>query len=364
MAKPAAPKKSIFIPGAFDDLRAAATGDTGTGPLRVRLVDIDEDPGQPRTTFDQGELEQLAETITLLGGVLQPIGLRAPVDGRYMLVFGARRYRASRLLGLPDIPAVIVAGEQAGLAAQVIENQSRANLSNSDLAAVVRRLGADGMKGKQIGTVCGLTDYAVTMFRSVGKPPPFLSKRLDEGDMRAIYELFTAWGKQPAEIEAAMVGHDAALSVTEARRIIESVTGRSTGSIFLKPKAGSGGEQEVQPEPQPGPAAPVLAIVPAAHSQEEDAGPSLPSLVDLPLPPASEEQPAPLIPRPSVKPSPVLVASTPEAHSVPVFIVEVDGEQGELMTELRSDKADFAFVQIGTARVEVPFAELRCIGVR
>lgn len=370
MAKPATPKKSIFIPGAFDDLRAAATGDAGTGPLRIRLVDIDEDPEQPRTTFDQGELEQLAETITLLGGVLQPIGLRAPVDGRYMLVFGARRYRASRLLGLADIPAVIVAGEQAGLAAQVIENQSRANLSNSDLAAVVRRLGADGMKGKQIGTVCGLTDYAVTMFRSVGKLPPFLSRRLDEGDMRAIYELFTAWQKQPAEIEAAMGGHNAALSVTEARRIIESATGRSTGSIYLKPKVEAGSEHEPevksepQPEPQPGPAAPVLAIVPAAPSQEEDAGPSLPSLVDLPLLPASEKQPAPLIPRPSVKPSPVLVASTPEAYSVPVFIVEVDGEQGELMTELRSDKADFAFVQIGTARVEVPFAELRCIGVR
>ncbi len=207
-------------------------------------MDIDEDPEQPRTTFDQGELEQLAETITLLGGVLQPIGLRAPVDGRYMLVFGARRYRASRLLGLADIPAIIVAGEQAGLAAQVIENQSRANLSNSDLAAVVKRLGAAGMKGKQIATVCGLTDYAVTMFRSVGKLPPFLSKRLDEGDMRAIYELFTAWGKHPAEIEAAMDGHDAALSVTEARRIIESATGRSTGSIFLTPKAGPVGEPE------------------------------------------------------------------------------------------------------------------------
>jgi ParB family chromosome partitioning protein len=366
MAKAATPNKSIFIPGAFDDLRAAASGDTGTGPLRVRLVDIDEDPEQPRTTFDQGELEQLAETITLLGGVLQPIGLRAPVDGRYMLVFGARRYRASRLLGLADIPAVIVAGEQAGLAAQVIENQSRANLSNSDLAAVVKRLGADGMKGKQIGTVCGLTDYAVTMYRSVGKLPPFLSKRLDEGDMRAIYELFTAWGKQPAEIEAAMHGHDAALSVTEARRIIESATGRNMSSIFLKPKSGPGGEpeKEAQPEPQPEPEAPVLAIVPTAPSQEEDAGPSLPGLVDRPLSPVPEVLPAPVIPRPAVKSSPALVASTPETHSVPVFIVEVDGEQGELVTELRSERADFAFVQIGTARLEVPFAGLRCIGVR
>lgn len=374
MGKAATPKKAIFTAGVFDALDVLTMGGTSNAPLRVLLADIDEDPEQPRTTFDQGELEQLAETITLLGGVLQPIGLRAPVDGRYMLVFGARRYRASRLLGLADIPAVIVEGEQASLAAQVIENQSRANLSNSDLAAVVKRLGAEGMKGKQIGTVCGLTEHFVTMFRSVSRLPPFLAARLNDGDMRAIYELFTAWQKQPAEIEGAMEGHDVALSVTEARRIIESATGRSTGSIFLKPKAGPGGELEVQPEPQPEPqpvqvpqtvpAAPGLAMVPAAPSQEEDAAPSSPSVVDLPLPPASEEQRAPVIPQPSAKPSPVVVASQPKAQSVPVFVVEVDGEQGELMTELRSDKDGFAFVQIGTARVEVRFAELRCIAVR
>lgn len=370
MGKAATPKKSLFAAGVFDGLDAVTTGGAGNRPLRVLLADIDEDPEQPRTTFDQGELEQLAETITLLGGVLQPIGLRAPVDGRYMLVFGARRYRASRLLGLADIPAVIVEGEQASLAAQVIENQSRANLSNSDLAAVVKRLGAEGMKGKQIGTVCGLTEHFVTMFRSVSRLPPFLAARLDDGDMRAIYELFTAWQKQPAEVEGAMEGHDVALSVTEARRIIESATGRSTGSIFLRPKAEPGGEQEVQPEPQPEPlpqtvpAAPGLAIEPAAPAQEENEGPSLPGLVDLPLPPASDEEPAPSIPRPSVKPSPVVVASPPKAQSVPVFVVEVDGEQGELMTELRSDKEGFAFVQIGTARVEVRFAELRCIDAR
>lgn len=372
MAKAATPKKSIFIPGAFDDLRALTTGDTSPGPLRVRLVDIDEDPEQPRTTFDQGELEQLAETITLLGGVLQPIGLRAPVDGRYMLVFGARRYRASRLLGLPDIPAIIVAGEQAGLAAQVIENQSRANLSNSDLAAVVKRLGADGMKGKQIGTVCGLTDYAVTMFRSVGKLPPFLSKRLDEGDMRAIYELFTAWGKQPAEIEAAMEGHSAALSVTEARRIIESATGRSTGSIYLRPKVepGSDSEPEAQPKPRhepeagPEPVPPVVAIVPTALREEEDANPALPGFVNDKPRPMPEVLPATVTEKPAATPGPTPVAPMPKVHPAPVFIVEVNGEQGELVTGERPTTPDFAFVQMGTAILEVPFAELRCIGVR
>ncbi len=69
-------------------------------------------------------------------------------------------------------------------------------------------------------------------------------------------------------------------------------------------------------------------------------------------------------PAPVSQPEAVPAASKPKKHTPPLFIVEVDGEQGELLTELRSEKADFAFVQIGTAMLEVPFAELRCIGVR
>jgi ParB family chromosome partitioning protein len=359
MGKAATPKKSLFTAGVFDGLEAATMGGTGNAPLRVLLADIDEDPEQPRTTFDQGKLEQLAETITLLGGVLQPIGLRAPVDGRYMLVFGARRYRASRLLGLADIPAVVVAGEQAGLAAQVIENQSRADLFNSDLAAVVKRLGAGGMKGKEIGTVCGLTDHFVTMFRSVSRLPSFLAARLNDGDMRAIYELFTAWQKQPAEIEGAMEGHDTALSVTEARRLIEDATGRTTSSIYLKPKAEA------------------VASVPLPVPQEnEDTGPELPGIVDeveAPAPvaptivPVPAARPAPSIPPVSAAPTgsaaPV-TAPAPAARAVqaglPVFIMETAaGQRGVLVTSRRAGTKGHVLLDVDGAEIEAAFAELR-----
>ncbi len=372
MAKSAAPKKSIFIAGAFDDLEAAATGGVSSAPLRVRLAEIDEDPDQPRTTFDQGELERLAETITLLGGVLQPIGLKPSADGRYMLVFGARRFRASKLLGLADIPAIIVQDEQAGLAAQVIENQSRADLSNSDLAAVVGRLAAQGMKGKQIATVCGLPEYLVTMFRSSQRMPAFLSARMDEGDMRGLYELFTAWQKHPAEIAGAMERHDAPVSVTEARRIIEDATGRATSSIYLKGKAG--------PAPEPAAASPVIA--PAPREDDEANGPGLPGILDEPepvpqaTPETAQSQPQTLVVSPVSAPAPPPVAPlpmspvppTPAARvnrpgTAPVFIVEVDGERGELMTDRRSDKPGFAFVRVGTATIETPFIELRNVNV-
>lgn len=361
MAKAAAPKKSLFTAGVFDDLNAAAMGGTSHATLRVLLADIDEDPDQPRSTFDQGELEQLAETITLLGGVLQPIGLRAPVAGRYKLVFGARRFRASRLLGLADIPAVIVEGDQASLAAQVIENQSRANLSNSDLAAVVKRLGAGGMRGKEIGTVCGLTDHFVTMFRSVSRLPPFLTVRLNDGDIRAIYELFTAWQKQPAEIEGAIRAHEAALSVTEARRLIEDATGRTTSSIYLRPKV-----EAVASMPSP------------ALQESEDTSPKLPGIVDeveMPGPvasviaPPSASRPALSIASAPATPASSTPPTTDRGHAasaipaistgMPVFIMETAaGQRGALVTSRRAGAKGCVLLDIGGAEVEVTFADL------
>jgi len=86
---------------------------TGAGPasalpgqvLRLSVADIDEDPDQPRTVFDADELQSMAQSIAL-HGVLQPIVVRPPVNGRYVLAFGARRLRASRLGGLSHIPAL------------------------------------------------------------------------------------------------------------------------------------------------------------------------------------------------------------------------------------------------------------------
>ena len=355
-------KKPMFSAGAFDDLRAAS-GETTGAPLRLALNIIDEDPNQPRTIFDDAELETLAESIRLRG-VLQPIGVMPAEDGRHRLVFGARRYRASKIAEQADIPAVIVPEAQRDLATQVIENQQRANLANSDLASVVNQLFGQGQKLKQIAAICNLPEYLVSYYRGAASLPAVLAGKIDKGDIRAIYELSNAWKKNPAEIESAMQAHDGYLSVTEARRIIESATGKATSSVFLTRKDET-------------PAAPLSPAV--ASEKDEEASPSQPAVLDqpppqaepvrpssTPLPMAAEQVPEPRMPAPAPvsQPEAVPAVSKPKKHTPPLFIVEVDGEQGELLTELRSEKADFAFVQIGTAMLEVPFAELRCIGVR
>jgi len=113
---------------------AAATGQ----PLTLPISDIDEDPDQPRTEFDQTSLDELAQTIRQRG-VLQPISVRThpQVAGRWMLNFGARRLRASQIAGRTEIAAYVDAAPDSY--DQVIENEQRDGLSPLDLALFIGR---------------------------------------------------------------------------------------------------------------------------------------------------------------------------------------------------------------------------------
>jgi ParB family transcriptional regulator, chromosome partitioning protein len=72
-------------------------------PICIAIDRIDEDPDQPRRSFDEQKLKELTESIRQ-HGVLQPIVLRQAMEkGRYVIIMGARRYRAAKRAGLRDI---------------------------------------------------------------------------------------------------------------------------------------------------------------------------------------------------------------------------------------------------------------------
>lgn len=347
--------KPAFGAGILSGLRATA-GAAGGEPLFLLLDQIEEDPNQPRSNFDEGGLEQLAETIRLYG-VLTPVGVRKLEGDRYRLVYGARRLRASRLAGQTRIPATIMTEDKAGLAVQVIENQARANLSNRDLAAVVNRLFAEGMKVKQIAAVCSLKEYQVAAFRSVERLPPFLAARLDHSDMRAIYDLFRAWEKDGPAIETAMPADDVFLTITETRRVIEAATGKTTSSVFLT--------RGKEPAPNPvaaneGPQAPPapIAVEPEPPAIEE--APETPEQPAPTAPPAVSEPKAPA--RPVDPPRPI---PTAPAVTRPVFIMETeDGRRGMLITERRAQAPGHVLLDVeGGAIAEVAFSGLRPVEV-
>ncbi len=101
---------------------------------------IDPNPNQPRLTFDEDTLLELAASITE-HGVLQPILVRPGLDGRYQLIAGERRWRAAKIAGLRQIRAIIEdIDDDTALEIAIIENLQREDLSPLDEALMYERM--------------------------------------------------------------------------------------------------------------------------------------------------------------------------------------------------------------------------------
>lgn len=107
---------------------------------KIRLSDIDVDPLQPRKTFESEALENLSQSI-MEHGVLQPIVVLPTGIGRYQIIAGERRFRAARMAGLTEIPAIVkeVSTQEAKEIA-LIENLQREDLDPVEVALGYRSL--------------------------------------------------------------------------------------------------------------------------------------------------------------------------------------------------------------------------------
>jgi ParB family chromosome partitioning protein len=113
----------------------------GTMSVRQVAVErIDPNPDQPRLTFDEDSLQELALSITE-HGVLQPILVRPSADGRFQLIAGERRWRSARIAGLREIPAIVdEIDDDTALEIAIIENLQREDLSPLDEALMYERM--------------------------------------------------------------------------------------------------------------------------------------------------------------------------------------------------------------------------------
>ena len=106
----------------------------------IEIDRIAPNPKQPRTHFGEQALDELAESIRTLG-VIQPITVRKEADGRYTIISGERRWRASKLAGLTSMPAYIrEADEESMLAMAIVENIQRQDLNAIEVALSLQRL--------------------------------------------------------------------------------------------------------------------------------------------------------------------------------------------------------------------------------
>lgn len=128
--------------------------------LKISLVDPKRD--QPRKHFDKEALEQLAASISE-NGVLQPILVREYGDGRYQIIAGERRFRASKLAGLTEIPAIILDRDDKKAAEiALIENVQREDLNPVEEALGYRTLAEEyGMTQEELSQKVGKSRSAI-----------------------------------------------------------------------------------------------------------------------------------------------------------------------------------------------------------
>lgn len=108
--------------------------------VELPLEEIEPNPYQPRTTFDEETIAELADSIRSIG-IVQPITVRKAASGKYQIISGERRYRAARLAGLKTVPAYIREADDSGMLERaIVENIQRENLDAVETALSFRRL--------------------------------------------------------------------------------------------------------------------------------------------------------------------------------------------------------------------------------
>jgi ParB family chromosome partitioning protein len=150
----------------------------------ILLSQIETNPFQPRTHFDQTALEELAESIKVQG-IIQPITVRQLDASTFQLISGERRFQASKLAGLETIPAYIrKADDQQMLEMALIENIQRENLNAIEIALSYQRLLSEcNLKQEELGDRVGKKRTTVTNYLRLLKLPPDIQIGLRDNEI-------------------------------------------------------------------------------------------------------------------------------------------------------------------------------------
>jgi ParB family chromosome partitioning protein len=156
----------------------------GGKPREISVELIDRNPFQTRSTFDDAQLGELAASITA-NGVVQPVLVRPQANGRFQLIAGERRWRASMQAGKKTIPAILrqVSDEQA-MEITIVENLQRADLNPMEQARAFERLSREfHMTQEQMATRTGKDRTSVANFLRLLKLPGTVQTRVESGEL-------------------------------------------------------------------------------------------------------------------------------------------------------------------------------------
>lgn len=168
----------------------------GTSNLSEIPIDlIEANPNQPRREFDESALKELAASIREIG-IITPITLRQTPDGKYQIIAGERRWRASQMAGLKAIPAYIRTAEDDNVMEMaLVENIQREDLNAIEIALAYQHLSeTTGMTQERISERVGKSRTSITNYLRLLKLPAQIqmalkNKDMDMGHARALLSL-------------------------------------------------------------------------------------------------------------------------------------------------------------------------------
>lgn len=228
------------IPSSEEVAEAPAAGSTGLFNIDVDL--IQRGSYQPRVHFEPEALQELADSISAQG-VVQPIVVRPLEGGRFELIAGERRWRASQLAGLSEIPAVVrELDDQTAAAVSLIENIQRENLNPLEESRALQRLIDEfAMTHQQVAEAVGRSRTSVTnllRLRDLNEDVKTLvdEKQLEMGHARALLALT---GTEQSHIAHRVA--DRGLSVRETEQLV-----RKQLNPVEKPKPGADQDPDIK----------------------------------------------------------------------------------------------------------------------
>ena len=193
--------------------------------LRIPVDMIEPNPFQPRMSFDQEALEELADSIRTLG-LIQPITVRRKADGRYQIISGERRFRASQLAGLERVPAYIRQTDDQGmLEMAIVENIQREDLDSIEVALSFQRLIEEcNLTQEAMAERVGKKRTTVTNYLRLLKLPAEIqfairAKKISMGHAKALLSLES--GKDQLKLANQIVEQD--LSVRQIEQKIQKM---------------------------------------------------------------------------------------------------------------------------------------------
>jgi ParB family chromosome partitioning protein len=151
---------------------------------QIPLDQIDENPYQTRSTFDEAALNELAQSIKA-NGLAQPVVVRPGPNGRYVLVLGERRCRASKLAGKTTVAAIVrQLGNEQAAEMTIVENLQRQDLNCLDQAHAFARLSREfNLTQEQIGQRTGVSRESVANYMRMLKLPKPVLDLIGEGKL-------------------------------------------------------------------------------------------------------------------------------------------------------------------------------------